>query len=108
IYRFRPGEERLKGCPIIDPALPPYHLVVAAVVADPRELARQTQLEFYEQVLALAPDSTTLLRGQLMGPARAVVESLSRRRLTLAELEQLDIIARPTLAAIVHALWLTG
>jgi len=107
-YRWRPGSERLKGTPNLDPALKPWNLVIAAALADARSPAQRALSRYLDHVLILEQEAVQELRATLMGPARGVVEGIARHSRTLPELEALELVPKQKLYAAAYALWLTG
>lgn len=104
--RFRPGSERLKGFEELDPPMPLWNLVVAAALADHRELAAPLMQSIRTQLLTVSSDAR--FKTSLTGPARALVEALARQPRSVLDLERLDLAPRVTLRGIVYALWSTG
>ncbi len=105
--RFRPGQERLKAVPCLEPGLVPLNLVITAELADSRPLARSTLCRFRDQPLELVLEGRSELRDLLRGPSRAIFESLSRQSRSLVELERMSLVAPDSLYATVYALWIT-
>lgn len=104
--RFRPGGERLKGCEELDPPMPLWNLVMAAALADPRDLAKPLMQSIQAHLLTVSGDAR--FKASLSGPARALVEAIARQPRSVLELERLDLAPKATLWAIVYALWATG
>lgn len=105
-YRFRPGQERLRGSEELEPPMPAWHLVIAAALADERELSRPLIQAIQAHVLTVSAEAR--FRASLAGPARALVEALARQPRSVLELERLDLVPKASLWAIVYALWSTG
>lgn len=104
--RFRPGGERLKGVEELDPPMPLWNLVLAAALADQRELAKPLIQAIQAHVLTVSSDPR--FKASLTGPARALVEAIARQPRSVLELERLDLVPKATLWAIVYALCSTG
>lgn len=105
-YRHRPGTGRLKDAVDLEPPLPTWTLVLAAAQANEQSHDAALLERLSTQPLTVAREAR--FKSSLTGPARAVVEALTREPRTLRALEELDLLPRAKLRSIVQAFWLTG
>lgn len=104
--RLRPGNERLKGSEELEPPMLLWNLVIAAALADERELAKPLIQSIRAQVLTVSNDAR--FKASLNGPTRALVEAIARQPRSVLELERLDLVPKANLWCIVYALSATG